>query len=99
MTTASTATAPLVFDTLRVFNILTEAGFSKPQAEAIAAITREAKVDLSAAATKADTLDIKDEIVELKLALRDQTNQMLMWFIGSVFAQVAAIAAILQLMR
>jgi hypothetical protein len=78
-------------DTHQTVKNLTAAGFTDTQAEALAYALREAQqIDLSNLATKADLAEVRRELATVKA-------EMIKWFVGVAFAQLAAIIAIAKL--
>ena len=78
-------------DTHQTVKDLTAAGFTDTQAEALTQVLRQAQqIDLSDLATKSDITDLRREIAEAKA-------DMIKWFVGVAFAEVAMILAVLKL--
>ena len=78
-------------DTHQTVKDLTAAGFTDAQAEALTQVLRQAQqIDLSDLATKSDITDLRREIAEAKA-------DMIKWFVGVAFAEVAMILAVLKL--
>jgi hypothetical protein len=76
-------------DTHQTVKDLTAAGFTDAQAEALTQALRQ-QIDLSDLSTKADITDVRREIADAKA-------EMIKWFVGVAFAEVAMILAVLKL--
>jgi hypothetical protein len=83
-------------DTHQTVKDLTAAGFSDSQAEALThALRRVQDIDLSNLATKSDLIELR---AATKTDLAELKGDMLKWFIGVAFAQIAAVLAIWKLL-
>ena len=81
-------------DTLQVAKDLQAASFSEQQAEALVRLLRERQqVDLAQAATKADLA-----LLATRVDLAEVKTEILMWLIGLLLAQTAAIVAFVKLL-
>ena len=102
------------FDTHRVVKRLKEAGFSKPQAETVTDVLREARdTELSALATKADlatataelkagTQLLRGEMLgladKLRAEIADSRAETLKWMIGLLLVQGGLIVGLSRLL-
>jgi len=81
-------------DTHQTVKELTAAGFTDAQAEALTgALRRVQDIDLSNLATKSDLAELR---AATKADLAETKAEMLKWFVGVAFAEVALILAILR---
>jgi hypothetical protein len=93
-------------DTHQTVKDLTAAGFTDAQAEALAYALRQAQqIDLSKLATKSDLAELrtttKSDLAELRTTIRADMAELkadlLKWFIGVAFAEIALILTIFRL--
>lgn len=89
-------------DTHQTVKDLTAAGFTDAQAEALTgALRRVQDIDLSSLATKSDLVELRAEMAtksDLARELAEAKAEIIKWFVGVAFAQVAAILAIWKLL-
>lgn len=82
-------------DTHQTVKDLTAAGFTDTQAEALAYALRQAQqIDLSELATKSDVAELR---TTMKADMAELKADLLKWFIGVAFAEIALILTILRL--
>jgi hypothetical protein len=80
--------------------LIREEMFNEKQAEAIVGIVNKRDGTL---ATKADIIklkgELKEDISELKSNIKDFKNEMIKWFVGTQFATLAIVIAIIAYLR
>jgi len=83
-----------------VKTLIREKMFNEKQAEAIVGIVNKRDGTL---ATKADIIELKGElkedISELKSNIKDFKNEMIKWFVGTQFATLAIVIAIIPYLK
>lgn len=103
MTTITTNIPSIAIDTLKIFNTLMNVGFTKSQAEAIAAVTSEARADLAPYTAKADVVRMEDKIMDrlnrIEERINTTTQNIVFWFTAALFAQGAMVVSLIQFLK